>query len=126
MFDRGAHMAAIGKIARELRKFALGYPEAWEDFPWEHQVAKVRKKIFAFIDNDGNKTLSITVKLPVSGDDAIEMEQCDLTGYGLGKAGWITARFDKKDRIDIKMLKAWIDESYRAIAPRALVKQLPD
>lgn len=119
-------MAAIGKIARELRKFALGYPEAWEDFPWEHQVIKVRKKIFAFIDNDGNKTLSITVKLPVSGDDAIEMEQCELTGYGLGKAGWITARFGKKDRIDIKMLKAWIDESYRAIAPRALVKQLPD
>lgn len=119
-------MAEISKIARELRKFALGLPEAWEDFPWEHRVAKVRKKIFAFIDNDGNKQLNITVKLPVSGDDAIEMEQCELTGYGLGKAGWITARFGTKDKIDIKLLKAWIDESYRAIAPRTLVKQLSD
>jgi len=31
-------MATISKIAAELRKYALALPEAWEDFPWEHQV----------------------------------------------------------------------------------------
>lgn len=77
-------MAEISKIARELRKFAFSYPEAWEDFPWEHHVAKVRKKIFAFIDNYVNKQLNIIVKLPICGDDATVMKQCELTGYGLG------------------------------------------
>ena len=47
-----------------------------------------------------------------------------MTGYGLGKAGWITARFTKQDKIDVAMLKGWIDESYRAIAPKTLVKKL--
>ena len=57
-------MPSISKIADELRKYALGFPEAWEDFPWEHQVVKVRKKIFVFCDNDGNKTLNVTVNAP--------------------------------------------------------------
>ncbi|MCC7508450.1 MAG: MmcQ/YjbR family DNA-binding protein [Planctomycetes bacterium] len=119
-------MAEISKIAKQLRKFALSYPEAWEDFPWEHQVIKVRKKIFAFIDNDGNKQLNITVKLPDSGGDAIAMEQCELTGYGLGKAGWITARFKKGDKLNEKQLRAWIHESYKSIAPKSLTKTLPE
>lgn len=117
-------MPSISKVASELRKYALGFPESWEDTPWEHRVVKVRKKIFVFCDNDGNKTLNITVKLPDSGDDAIEMDQCEMTGYGLGKAGWITARFTKQDKLDLPMLKAWILESYRAVAPKTLVKQL--
>ena len=117
-------MASISKIGADLLKFALGYPEAWEDFPWEHSVVKVRKKIFVFCDNDGNKSLSLTVKLPDSGDDAIEMDQCEMTGYGLGKAGWISARFEKGEKIDVKMLKDWINESYRAVAPKTLVKKL--
>ena len=117
-------MPTISKIADALRKYALAFPEAWEDFPWEHQVVKVRKKIFLFCDNDGSKTLNVTVKLPESGDDAIEMDQCEMTGYGLGKSGWITARFTTKDKLDVEMLKGWIDESYRAIAPKTLVKLL--
>lgn len=119
-------MPNISIVAAELRKYALSFPDAWEDFPWEHQVVKVRKKIFAFIDNDGNKTLNITVKLPESGDDAIEMDQCEMTGYGLGKAGWITARFSAKDKLDVSTLKAWILESYRSIAPKTLVRKLED
>ena len=117
-------MPTISKVAAELRKYALSFPESWEDNPWEHQVVKVRKKIFVFCDNDGNKTLNVTVKLPESGDDAIEMDQCEMTGYGLGKAGWITARFTSKDKLDVSALKAWILESYKSMAPKTLVKQL--
>lgn len=117
-------MPAISKIAADLRKYALSFPEAWEDFPWEHHVVKVRKKIFVFIDNNGNKELRITAKLLESGDEALEMENCEMTGYGLGKAGWISAWFAPKDKIDVKMLKAWIEESYRAVAPKTLVKKL--
>ncbi len=117
-------MPGISSIAAKLRKYALSFPEAWEDFPWEHRVVKVRKKIFAFIENDGNKLLRVTTKLPESGFDALEMPQCEMTGYGLGKAGWVDARFTPKDKIDVELLQAWIDESYRCIAPKTLVKQL--
>ena len=46
------------------------------------------------------------------------------TGYNLGKSGWVTASFGKKDKVPLGLLQAWIDESYRAIAPKALVKTL--
>lgn len=114
----------ISKLAAALRKFALAYPETIEDFPWEHRVVKVRKKIFVFLDNSGNKSLSITVKLPETGMDALEMKQCEMTGYGLGTKGWVTARFTDKDKLDAELLKRWIDESFRAVAPKTLVKKL--
>jgi hypothetical protein len=39
------------------------------------------------------------------------------TGYGLGKSGWVTATFGAKQRPNLPMLRQWIDESFRAIAP---------
>ncbi|MET0554157.1 MAG: MmcQ/YjbR family DNA-binding protein, partial [Vicinamibacteria bacterium] len=44
--------------------------------------------------------------------------------YGLGKAGWVSARFGPKDRPPVDVLCKWIDESYRAVAPVKLVKEL--
>lgn len=120
---KSAAKPGISKLAAALRKFALTYPETIEDFPWEHRVVKVRKKIFVFLDNSGNKSMGITVKLPESGMDALEMPQCEMTGYGLGTKGWVTARFTDKDKIDAELLKRWIDESYRAVAPKTLVKK---
>jgi predicted DNA-binding protein (MmcQ/YjbR family) len=117
-------MATISKIAAELRKYALALPEAWEDFPWEHQVCKVRKKIFLFCDSDGNKQLRVTVKLPESGMDVLEMPNAEMTGYGLGKAGWVSIRFAPKDKPNLETLKAWTLESYRAVAPKTLAKKV--
>jgi predicted DNA-binding protein (MmcQ/YjbR family) len=46
------------------------------------------------------------------------------TGYGLGKSGWVTATFHKGGQPPIDILKSWIEESYRAIAPKRLSKKL--
>jgi hypothetical protein len=46
------------------------------------------------------------------------------TGYGLGKSGWVSASFADGDDPPVEMLKEWIDESYRAQAPKKLVKTL--
>ena len=47
------------------------------------------------------------------------------THYGLGKSGWVTAEFPEAKKLPLDMLKAWIDESYRAQAPKRLVALLP-
>ncbi|MCB2112064.1 MAG: MmcQ/YjbR family DNA-binding protein [Parvularculaceae bacterium] len=107
----------------KLRRYGLTLPEAFEDHPWGHIALKVRKKAFVFLSgtefHEGK--LRITVKLPRSGEIVKEtLPYVEAAGYGLGRSGWITARFAPKDRIDIAMLCDWIDQSYVAIAPKKL------
>ena len=108
-----------------MRAFALRYPEAYEEFPWGERVIKVNKKIFVFLNATADG-LWMGVKLPWSAEDALGMPFVEPTGYGLGKSGWVTARFSQKQKPPVDLLCDWIDESYRAIAPKRLVGQLPD
>lgn len=111
------------RTEKALREFAMKYPEATEDFPWGHRAIKVKGKAFVFMaDEEGS--FSLSVKLPQSRDMAHDLPFAEPTGYGLGKSGWITARFGAKEKPPLELLKGWIDESYRAIAPKKLVKAL--
>jgi predicted DNA-binding protein (MmcQ/YjbR family) len=107
----------------DLREVALRYPEAYEEFPWGHRAIKVKKKAFLFMGGEKG-TLSLSLKLPLSGRVALIHGFAAPTGYGLGKSGWVTARFQTKDDVPIALLRQWIDESYRAIAPAKLVDRL--
>lgn len=106
-----------------LRDHALSYPEAHEDFPWGHRALKVRGKAFAFLSKD-EPGLSLSVKLPASAEGAPQFPFCAPTHYGLGRSGWVTATFGPKDAPPLDALRSWIDESYRAVAPRRLVAGL--
>jgi predicted DNA-binding protein (MmcQ/YjbR family) len=118
-------VSAAKAAAARLLKAALAYPGAWEDHPWDHVVAKVGpKKIFTFVDVGESGALNITVKLPTSNAAALMLPFAEPTGYGLGKSGWISARFPPDQGFPEDLLLAWIDESYRAIAPKKLVKLL--
>src|SRR5207247_7027353 len=107
-----------------LRDFALGYPGTHEDFPWGERVVKVKGKVFVFLSRPG-ETLHVTVKLPVSGLIALSLPFTRPTGYGLGKSGWVSATFEARQAPPVEMLQQWIDESYRAVAPKKLVAALP-
>ncbi len=109
-------------IQAKLRTFALTFPEAYEEFPWGHSAMKVNKKAFLFMSIDEKGIFSISVKLPQSRDMAADLPFTEPTGYGLGKSGWVTATLTDEKALDL--IKAWIGESYRAIAPKRLVKQL--
>jgi predicted DNA-binding protein (MmcQ/YjbR family) len=109
--------------AEALRTFALGFPEAREDFPWGERVVKVKDKVFVFLGRD-DADLGVTVKLPSSGLLALGLPFASPTGYGLGKSGWVTARFTAKDKPPLDMLRKWIEESYRAVAPKSLAAAL--
>jgi predicted DNA-binding protein (MmcQ/YjbR family) len=120
-----AKTAAARSPAETLRAYAMAYPEAHEDKPWGESAIKVRGKTFLFMRADENE-LSLSAKLPESSTAALMLPFAEPTGYGLGKSGWVTARFAASDDLPLAMLNEWIDESYRAIAPKKLVATLPD
>ena len=117
---RGATDAVLAR----LRAFGLAYPGAHTKSPWPgHLDLAVKDKTFAYLSIEG-EPLSISCKLPRTADVALLLPCCKPTGYGLGKSGWVTATFDDGTAPDVAMLEAWIDESYRAQAPKKLVATL--
>src|SRR2546426_6581963 len=116
-------MSELSRSVTALRKVALSYPDAAEDFPWGERTIKVRGKIFAFLSQDGEK-LNLTVKLPQSADAALGLPFTTPTRYRLGRSGWVSVRFPKGSAIPLDMFRDWIEESYRAVAPSALVRKL--
>ena len=122
------------KTYARLEELARSFPEAWEDHPWGDRVFKVNRKIFLFlalidgpmegteVGQDGG--MSMTVKLPDSHEEALSFPFVSPTGYGLGKAGWVTARFSARARPPTDILADWVDESYRAVALKRQVAEL--
>jgi predicted DNA-binding protein (MmcQ/YjbR family) len=105
-----------------LVDFALAFPEAHADQPWENDtVAKVRGKIFVFFGGPASKQL--TVKLVESNSHALSIEGARPSAYGLGKSGWVTVPL-RADGVTADVLRDWIEESYRVVAPKKLVAEL--
>lgn len=118
-------MADARRVHREVVRFALGLPGAWEDHPWEETVAKVGKKVFVFFGSEASPTWpSMTVKLVESHDQAMAVPGTEPTGYGLGKSGWVTIPFGSRLLPPLGVLTDLIEESYRLVAPKKLVAEL--
>jgi predicted DNA-binding protein (MmcQ/YjbR family) len=113
------------QVETALRSYALGFPEATEDFPWGDRAIKVKGKVFLFMGADTNE-VSFSVKLPHSRFFVLDLPNTEPTHYGLGKHGWVTARFAGALAESLDIYKMWIDESYRAVAPKKLVARLDD
>lgn len=106
-----------------LRKHALAYPEAKEEFPWGDRTIKVRGKIFVFL-GAGKDGFGMSAKLPATHELALTRRGTRPTPYGLGKAGWVSLQTKTVSDALLAELKDWVDESYRAVAPWTLVKAL--
>jgi predicted DNA-binding protein (MmcQ/YjbR family) len=110
---------------KTLRTHALAYPRTIEDFPWGHSAFKVKGKAFLFTYLDDKAgVLSLSMKLPHSGRTALIFPFAKPTEYGLGKSGWVTSKFQEADDIPVDMLMQWVDESFRAIAPKRVLAEL--
>lgn len=118
-----AKTAKTDAILKELRAFGLAYPGAHLKSPWPgHMDLAVKDKTFAYLSVEG-EPLGISCKLPQSNAIALMLPFTQPTEYGLGKSGWVSAK-PAPDQIDVDMFKAWIDESYRAQAPKKLIAEL--
>jgi predicted DNA-binding protein (MmcQ/YjbR family) len=108
----------------QLRAFGLRYPGAETKSPWPgHLDLAVRDKTFAFLSAPGEPT-RISCKLPHTAAAALLLPFASPTPYGLGKSGWVTATFAARDKVPLALLKEWLDESYRAQAPKKLIAEL--
>lgn len=118
-------MSRPAELRGRLLDYALGLPGAWLDHPWGEDVVKVGKKVAVFFGMaEGSEyPLGMTVKLPDSQPLALSQEGVVLAGYGLGKAGWVSVTFG--DGTPYEVLREWIDESYRAVAPARQRTSMP-
>jgi len=111
------------ELMASLRSFALELPGAWPDNPWGDSVVKVGKKIFVFLGDNEDDSM-ITVKVPESHDHAMSFNGAGPTGYGLGKAGWVTIPVAGLGDDDAEVLRDFVEESYRNVATKKLIKEL--
>jgi DNA-binding transcriptional ArsR family regulator/predicted DNA-binding protein (MmcQ/YjbR family) len=107
-----------------LRNIALAYPDAQEDTGGTEKVIKVGRRPFT-IFRALDQGFSMRAKLPLSKKAALKEPFAEPVQYRLGTSEWVTARFGKDDDVPIELLWEWIDESYRATAPRKRLKELP-
>ncbi|MFI1963034.1 MmcQ/YjbR family DNA-binding protein [Streptomyces pathocidini] len=115
------------KVREKVRAFALGLPGAVEEFPWGESVIKVNKKVFVFLGSEeGGDAPGISVKLkdPEAHEHAMSVPGAEPTGYGLGRAGWVSVPLAGSGALSAELLCDWVEESYRVIAPKRLIAEL--
>ncbi|NYH92330.1 MmcQ/YjbR family DNA-binding protein [Actinopolymorpha rutila] len=118
----------------EVRAFALAMPRAIEDLPWGERVIKIdhppRRRgnglaygpMFLWLGRPDVPTPAVSVKLRASYDQAVTVGGATLTTMsGLGQWGWLTVPLP---HADLDLVRDWIDESYRTVAPKKLLAEL--
>ena len=112
------------EIVAALRAWGLTLPGAHRKAPWpEHDDLAVNDKTFAYLPAKG-RPFSLSCKLRFTAEAALDLPFAAPTGYGLGKSGWVSFSPAEGDIPPLEQLKEWVEESYRAQAPRRLVREL--
>lgn len=123
MSRQGKPTAKVRGYLRRLRKFALSFPQTREDHPWDHLAFKVKEKVFVFAGADA-EGWGISVKLEESHASALTKPFASPTRYGLGKHGWVSARFGPRENAPMALLLRWVEESFTVIAPVKVLEEL--
>lgn len=115
-------------VVEQLLAFACSLPDTDEDHPWGDTVVKTngKKKIFVFLGSqDLDEASSVTVKLVDSHEQALQCDGAEPSGYGLGRAGWVTIPLGA-GAPPVAVLEDWVEESYRQVALKRNVKALDE
>ncbi|MFE3505217.1 MmcQ/YjbR family DNA-binding protein [Kitasatospora sp. NPDC059160] len=103
----------------EFRAMALALPEAVQEPTWGIQTLRVRGKVFAMGDPDGD---SVTVKATREDQAeliAAEPEVFSFARY-VGRHGWVSVRLDL---VDPEELRDVVTEAWRRTAPKRVVSE---
>jgi predicted DNA-binding protein (MmcQ/YjbR family) len=118
----------IGRLRAALSDAACALPGAQVDFPWGERVVKAGGKVFVFlgVDDPAAGSAGLSLKLRDSHEEAMSTPGARPTGYGLGKAGWVSIPLGGEAEPTWDQLERWLVESYRIVAPKRLVKELDE
>jgi len=118
----------------QVRKIALGFPEAFEKISWGRPVF-CAPRIFVMYGG-GAKTdvkgeylqypYSILVKVDESDHRALEQDTRFFFPAYMGPSGWLGLDFAAKESVDWDEVRELIDASFRMTAPKKLIKQLDE
>jgi predicted DNA-binding protein (MmcQ/YjbR family) len=124
MAARRKPSSSAANVVAHLRELGLRrYPGAEIKSPWPgHMDLAVNDKTFAYLSAPGDPP-HVSMKLPLSRSIALAMPGATPTEYGLGKSGWVSMSFDGHPVPPLPQLEEWLDESYRAQAPKRLLAQ---
>ncbi|MGI9604214.1 MAG: MmcQ/YjbR family DNA-binding protein [Acidimicrobiales bacterium] len=112
-------------LTDQLRTICLAFPEAIEQETWGHPTFRVRKKIFVGcgLDDDGRFTMSMKAA-PGEQDVLLAEGHPFFMPKYVGSKGWIGVELDTNT--EWPEIAELVEDSYRAIAPKTLVKMLDD
>jgi len=123
MVTRGKPTSAAAAIVHLRERGLRRHPGAEPKSPWPgHLDLAVHGKTYAYLSAPGDPP-HVSLKLPFSRALALSLPGSEPTGYGLGKSGWVSLSFDGHPVPPLAMLEEWLDESYRAQAPKKLLAQ---
>jgi predicted DNA-binding protein (MmcQ/YjbR family) len=106
-----------------LRDQAAAYPGVVEGDSCVKRAFRARDKGFLYLGEKADR-YNVMVKLGDSFPDAAARAETEPDRFEAGKFGWVTVRFMNDERPPEGLLEAWIDESYRLQATRAMLADL--
>lgn len=114
-------------IMAPLRAICLAYPESVEMFTFGSPNFRVRSRIFAMSHKPDHR-VAVWCKAPPGGQEAYVTSEPDryFRPPYLGPKGWVAAWISPECDPDWDEIEAIIEESYRLVAPKRLLKALDD
>jgi predicted DNA-binding protein (MmcQ/YjbR family) len=118
----------------QVRKIALGYPEAFEKVSWGRPVFCAPKIFVMFggsVKGDGKGDYvqypySILVKVDESDREALSQDDRFFYPAYMGPSGWLGLDLKATRKVAWDEVRELVDASYRMIAPKKLIRQLDE
>jgi hypothetical protein len=118
----------------EVRKIALGFPEAFEKISWGRPVF-CAPKIFVMYGGSAKTDKlgeylqyphSILVKVDDSDRKALEQDRRFFFPAYMGPSGWLGLDLTAKKKVDWDEVRELVDASFRMVAGKKLIKILDE
>ena len=114
----------------ELTAYGLTFPETSTGPAWDFtRGLYIRRTMFAVFGDKAQPldALTLIVKLPISAEMVTDLPYVREPRGWYKQHNWVIADFGPDDDImaELDMLKAWLKQSYTAIAPKKLSRLIP-
>jgi len=116
----------------DVRRIALGFPEAFEKISWGRPVF-CAPKMFAIYggsekgDVKGEYTQfphAVLVKVDDSDRKALDQDDRFFYPAYMGPSGWLGLDFTARKKVDWDEVRELVDASFRMVAPKKLIQEL--